>query len=44
MGISEFYGTTDEVESIATIHRALDLGVTFLDLHLADEVRSLAEQ
>ena len=31
MGMSEFYGTTDEPESIATIHRALDLGVTFLD-------------
>jgi aryl-alcohol dehydrogenase-like predicted oxidoreductase len=31
MGMSEFYGTTDENESIATIHRAIDLGVTFLD-------------
>ncbi len=31
MGMSEFYGPTDEVESIATIHRALDLGVTLLD-------------
>ncbi len=31
MGMSEFYGTTDEDESIATIRRALDLGVTFLD-------------
>ncbi len=31
MGMSEFYGTTDESEAIATIHRALDLGVTFLD-------------
>jgi len=31
MGMSEFYGTTDERESIATIHRAIDLGVTFLD-------------
>lgn len=31
MGMSEFYGQTDERESIATIHRALDLGVTFLD-------------
>jgi len=31
MGMSEFYGTTDEAESIATIHRALDRGVTFLD-------------
>jgi aryl-alcohol dehydrogenase-like predicted oxidoreductase len=31
MGMSEFYGATDETESIATIHRALDLGCTFLD-------------
>jgi aryl-alcohol dehydrogenase-like predicted oxidoreductase len=31
MGMSEFYGATDEGESTATIHRALDLGVTFLD-------------
>jgi aryl-alcohol dehydrogenase-like predicted oxidoreductase len=31
MGMSEFYGPTDDGESIATIHRALDLGVDFLD-------------
>jgi len=31
MGMSEFYGTTDDTESIAVIHRALDLGCTFLD-------------
>jgi aryl-alcohol dehydrogenase-like predicted oxidoreductase len=31
MGMSEFYGPTDEQESIATIQRALELGVTFLD-------------
>jgi aryl-alcohol dehydrogenase-like predicted oxidoreductase len=31
MGMSEFYGTADEGETIATIHRAIDLGVTFLD-------------
>lgn len=31
MGMSEFYGTTDEDEAVATIHRALDLGVDFLD-------------
>jgi len=29
MGMSEFYGTPDENEAIATIHRALELGVTF---------------
>jgi aryl-alcohol dehydrogenase-like predicted oxidoreductase len=29
--MSEFYGTGDEDEAIATIHRAIDLGVTFLD-------------
>jgi aryl-alcohol dehydrogenase-like predicted oxidoreductase len=31
MGMSEFYGATNEAEAIATIHRALDLGITFLD-------------
>jgi aryl-alcohol dehydrogenase-like predicted oxidoreductase len=31
MGMSEFYGTADEGEAVATIHRALDLGVTFID-------------
>jgi aryl-alcohol dehydrogenase-like predicted oxidoreductase len=31
MGMSEFYGSTDEDEAIRTIHRALELGVTFLD-------------
>jgi aryl-alcohol dehydrogenase-like predicted oxidoreductase len=31
MGMSEFYGTGDEGESIATIHRAMELGITFLD-------------
>ena len=31
MGMSEFYGRADEDEAIRTIHRALDLGVTFLD-------------
>jgi aryl-alcohol dehydrogenase-like predicted oxidoreductase len=31
MGMSEFYGTADEGEAVATIHRALELGVTFLD-------------
>jgi len=31
MGMSEFYGSGDEAESIATIHRALELGCNFLD-------------
>ncbi|NMF61197.1 aldo/keto reductase [Pseudanabaena yagii] len=31
MGMSEFYGSGDEQEAIATIHHALDLGVNFLD-------------
>src|ERR671913_2643922 len=31
MGMSEFYGTADQEEAERTIHRALDLGVKFLD-------------
>jgi aryl-alcohol dehydrogenase-like predicted oxidoreductase len=31
MGMSYAYGATDDTESIATLHRALDLGITFLD-------------
>jgi aryl-alcohol dehydrogenase-like predicted oxidoreductase len=31
MGMSAWYGATDEAESIATIHRALELGIVFLD-------------
>ena len=31
MGMSQFYGPTDEAESIATLHRSIELGCTFLD-------------
>ena len=31
MGMSEFYGERDDAESVATIHRALELGITLLD-------------
>ncbi|MBK9423608.1 MAG: aldo/keto reductase [Bacteroidetes bacterium] len=31
MGMSEFYGTFDENESVKTLHKAIDLGVNFFD-------------
>ncbi len=31
MGMSAFYGSTDDDESVKTIHRALELGINFLD-------------
>src|SRR3954470_23844429 len=52
MGMSEFYGGRDDAESVATIHRALELGVTLLDTadmygpHLNEELvgRAVADR
>ena len=43
MGMSEWHGATDWDESIATIHRALDLGVTFIDLYYQHRPPQTAE-
>lgn len=43
MGMSEFYGIADESESIATIHRALELGVTLLDTAIEETVGAMAQ-
>ena len=48
MGMSEFYGPQDDTEAITTIHRAIDLGITFFDtadeplVRERDEVRQRA--
>ena len=41
MGMSEFYGPSGEAEGIDTIHRAIELGVTFLDIPPTSESRFL---
>ena len=43
MGMSEFYGTTDDRTSIATIRRSLDMGITFLDTAAMYEMGSNEE-
>lgn len=42
MGMSEFYGSTDEADSIRTLHRALELGINFFDT--ADQYGSGANE
>jgi aryl-alcohol dehydrogenase-like predicted oxidoreductase len=39
MGMSDLYGPADDTESIATIHAALDAGLTLLDTRISEAAR-----